>query len=588
MKHAPDPTLLAPLNILKVWAEGFGIQLTDDQRYEINNIHTAYNRYAHLPYEAITHNLKGLVSDSYYEALKQILPSAVQSLINKLHQTCFFTMTPKEVEDFIWGELYAIEFFEAYTYLHMRESYLPSVLRMMGSDEARHATAVALEVLDEDITWCKFKATLDKAAIDRLWRWRTSELASITKLKELLDSHVLSKETQQKYFTILLHARFLDSLKPKPKEKGNSESEEENESKPKSPSELLFEGIRSRHMNLDWRIFLPLKQTRTDDDKEQCLWAYDLLKILQLAKQDFDKGYIANACKRYSKLLKLSACFHPDEQEKLISLALMVASMKGKNGDAPLLKKAKNLAIVYGLEQPHDHISERPIRVYKQLNDFVKQYEIEQWQRDCKQLFPNAKVDYSKVRPEVMIAGFEEQEFTVANRKSRIGDSEFRLEQLSQAILQRDYESTEKLLAQTNRLDFGTLERGHSPLIIALQTYKQSKSNADAKIIALLFARLAATRVATNKIVGTRTDKRKLTPLGLAIECNRPDFVEQLLALGASANQRLSERFVLPLQYAEEMFLEYQAFGSEAELDAATQVIKTLVENGANHEVESV
>ncbi|WP_411369046.1 ankyrin repeat domain-containing protein [Pseudidiomarina salilacus] len=575
MKQAPKTTLFAPLKILKVWADGFGLRLTEKQRNELDSLHTAYNRYNHLIDEVIINQLKGLVTDSYLRELKQMLSSSISNLAQKLLQTSFFAMTPREIEEFIWGELYAIEFTNALCHIHTCENYLPSLQQMMSKNNSRHATAVALDAVKNDPAWQVFKSSLDKDAIDRLRCWRTTELASFEKIKELLqEASTLKQENQQRFFTILLHARLLDSFKPKEKE--NEEARE------KTPAECLFEGILLRHSNCDLRLFLPPEQPRTNDEKKLCLWDYDLLQTWRQAKQDFENGDITKACKTCSELLELSICFGPEEQEALTHFSLLLGSMRGKKGDAPLLKKAKNLGIIFGFEQPHDHVSEYPKEAHKQLPNFVKQYEIEQWQRDCKKLFPNAKVDYGKVRPKMLIARFDELKFDLAKRKSRIGDSALSLEQLSQAIQHRQYDTFQALMAQTFRLDFAISERGYSPLVIALQNYLDTRSEADAEIVLKLLQKVKKDRYRISEIVGTRTDEQKLTPLGLAIQCNRPDFVEHLLALGADANQRLSEQFRTPLMHALNNFAHLRSIACEEEIVASKSIIKMLLDNAAD------
>lgn len=569
MTTTPDPTLLAPLSILKIWADGFGIQLNEEQRYEVTNIHTAYNRYKYLPQELVTDQLKGLVTESYQNALTQIIPATINDVIENVRETCFFAMTPKQIEDYVWGEIYAVAFAEALFFVHHNEKYLPSLLQMMKSDDSRHATSVALEHLDNDPTWREFKSTLDKAAIDKLWRWRTMELASLTTLKALLSSNKLSEESRQRFFTILLHARFLDSFKPKPKKE---ESEQ-------GPSELLFASIRFRHLNRDLRLPLPQQVTHTEQEKEQCLWAYDLLKGWQRANQDFNKGDVKGACRRYTQLLKLSPTLKPAEQRGLIHCAMMVASMKDKNGDAPLLRKAKNLAIVYGFDPAHDHFDERDKDAYKQRNDFVKEYEVEELQRDCKRIFPKASVDYSRVRPIIPVAYYEETNFTAPARKSKIGDSDVALEQLSQAIQHRQYDQLVKLLKQTKNLRFGNYARGHTPLIIALQNYIRSRSEKDENTVFMLLEAYKTNALLHKAAIQTRTDRLKLTPLGLAIESNHPAFVEKLLELGASVNQRFSQHFCTPLEYAEHQLVLFGLSGDEVEATKAKTIVDNLARN---------
>lgn len=365
-----------------------------------------------------------------------------------------------------------------------------------------------------------------------------------------------------------MHARFIDSLKKKPGQEPLSHQ--------------LFNGIRARHLNLDINVY-PFEepQVRTDEEKQACLWGYDMFEGWARARQDFMQGDIASSCKRYGKLLELSACLKPDEQMALIHCAFMAGSFKGAHGDAPLLKKTKNLAVIYHIEDAHDHISERPPEPYKKLSDFVKPYEIEQWQRDAQELFPEANVNFSVVRPAFAIASLDNQAFSEPSRKSRIGDSDIRLEQLSQAVQQRDYDAIESLLAQINNLNIGNHARGHTPLIIALQNYIDTNDEKDANVVTLLLDKISSKPMVLRHILETRTDEKKLTALGLAIQSNRTEFVRRFLELGASANQRISPQFLTPISFALLQVNHYERARKSAALAASAEIIELLREHGA-------
>ncbi len=564
--------LFAPLGVLKVWADGFGIQLTKTQRDKLGHLHTPYNIYPHLLREVIIEQLDGLLLDSYHECLKQVIPATIEDVCKLVRETSFFTMTPAEVEAFIWGELYAVAFTEAYYYLHQQEHYLPSLLQMMGSNDSRHATAIALTHLDDDPEWRTFYQTLDKADKDKLWRWRNTELPNLSSLKALFNTAELTVATRQRFFTILLHARFLDSFKPK------KDPKEQDEDTPATPAQLMFEGIRLRHLNRDTRIILPCTIDRTEQQKAEALWAYELLDGWHMAAKEAKNGNIESACKRCLQLLDVAPTLGPSEQDALIYFSLMIGAMKDKDGDAVLLRNAKNLGILFGSEQPHNHVDERTKQPHKERNDFVKQYEIEELQRDFNSLFPEAEVDYSHVQPENHVAYIGEPSFSLAKRKSKVGDSELRLEQLSQAIAYREYNKAKVLLKQTTNINFGNYTRGHTPLVIALQNYNDSKSEEDAKIVSLVLDKCELDPMAHKEVLQTRTDKYKITPLSLAIEANEPEFVRRLLELGADPSQRFSQRFIRPIDYVRQRLQLFHMSGDKQRAEQTTVIGQALMD----------
>ncbi len=606
MKFVPKPILFSPLSIIKLYSGAFGISLPEKTRDELENIHLSYNRYRFLPDEVVSQPLKDKVTSDYLEAVREALFSSI-SMFNEFIQRCTFEgLTADETREIVWKDLYSAVLGKALHFIHHIEPGLPSLHSLIASDDLNHATEQTLQGLDQDATWSEFKSRLIKEDRDKLRRWcRTEELPSITKITSLLESSFLDADTKEMFATRLLHARFIDSLK-----RGEC-------------SKIMFSAIRNRLRRCDFDSYAmrerdsicrkhtayfdeitrlngsicraklgidiagylqELRALRKKFSTEPRSWAFKLHVDWLTAQSYLYQGELKRACRLYGKTIDLVSSFAPESQYLFLSEALMCASITGKSGDTILLKKAKNLAIVYGLMPSHDHPEEWPKKAFDSLSDFVKPYEIDDWQRQLKNQFPNARIDFDNVPLPFLIASMENQRFTSPNRKSKISGSNSRLEQLSQAVQRRDYSAIKNMLNDSYIARMGNLTKGHNPLIIALQNFVVKRSAQDRNVVLWLLAKLKTeNRDLVKKLLSIRTDKRKLTALSLAIDSYDKEIVLSLIELGAPVNLRASPEFVTPLLYAMRRVAE--CLGSTPRnqyLKNARRNVEILLEYGAD------
>lgn len=608
MKFAPKATVLTPFPLLRLWAKSFDVSISDELKHQFNS-HLSYNRYAFLPDAVVITHLQGKFADDYLTALSSAVLGSLRGAQDTFIDATFEGLTADESEQIIWSDIYSAELAKALHFIHNQTTGLPPLLALLAGDNKNNALKITVAHLKKTPAWSEFTSQLEKKEDkDKISRWTNAgELPTRTKILSLIHSSSLSGNEKKYFATSLIHARFIDSLKRD--ELTNS----------------TFKAVRTRLLGLDFKSYslehrekicrqqseyfaaLSIDNERMNNaEKVRDMSQYQReLKALQrrygseprgwgfkvhfdwlVARLALQQGEVKRACRLYTNTLDYVVSMPPDNMKRLLDEALMCASISGKSGDSVLLKKAKNLSIIFGFSPPHDYPDEWPSVPHKEVCDFVKPYEVEELQRELMNFLPSAKIDFSKVPSPFIVACVKDVKLSSPNRKSRIGASDTKLEQITQAVQRRNYSEFESMLNEARLANIGNHSRGHSALIIALQNFKDTSTSDDRKVVYLLLDKLAkeaqSKNVEIQKQINTRTNKRKLTALSLALDCYDTEVVSSLLKLGADANQRCSPEFKTPLLHA--MRRVADCLGSSAhqhKLQRARDNIYSLLEAGA-------
>ncbi|MGM0429760.1 MAG: ankyrin repeat domain-containing protein [Pseudomonadota bacterium] len=607
MNNIKRPEFSNPLDVLKIWISGFGIKVTNQQEKELNNTFLAYNRYHFIVDELVINNLRGAVSDGYLKALQNAMESAVNYRLEDAGSVVFERLTCFEAEQLIVEELLPSIFAEFLVHIQSSQTELISPLTLLAGDNEHLSVARTVQALRKDKHWPVFYESLSKEDKDKLVRWEKTELPSLSKVCEIFENDNLSSDTRVFYKTAVLHARLLDALKTKPQYKKLlaatrlklfnqdiqpivdvwrnhfTKGRENYHREVQSIINHFSSGRNLLHDNAYLKDLERLRGKLLDDERG---WSYvfhcDWLKARYLTVN----GDLKGACHCYVKTLDSVAFLIGPLHADLLSDSLMAASMCGATGNSVLLKKAKNLAILLNVGICHDHPDEWQRRALTKVSDFIKPYEIKRLQKLLKGEFPNAQIDW-EVHPDPFVV-VSDIDYADPNRRSRLGDSDIRIEQICRAVMMREYDAISSFLDDADLSRSRNLNRGHNSLFIALQNYEDSLENQDRDVVLKLLAKLKKEKVKYQKrvveLLGTRSDEHKLTCLALAINAGDKEVVAELLELGAPASQRHSKQFVTPLVTALRRLSDVVRGGSErGERErSARDIALMLLEKGAS------
>lgn len=607
MNDIERPEFANPLDVLKVWIHGLGITLNNKEKKELNNQFLAYNRYHYIVDELIVSRLKGVVSHEYLSVLKSAAESAINYRLEDCATVVFERLTCSEAEQLIVEELLPSIFAEFLLHIQSSQPELVSPLTLLAEDDNHRSVARALQALKKDAHWSAFYESLPKEDKDKLVRWGNTELPSLNKINEMFASDMLTTGVQAYYKTALLHARIIDTMKVKPRYKQllaatrlklfNQDSRpvldiwrnhftKGRETYHRDVQSLINQFSSGRDPLNDNTYLNDLNRLRTKLMSDERGWSYVFHCDWLIARYLTMNGDLKGACHTYVKILDSVAFLIGPLHADLLTDALTAASMFGTQGHSVLLKKAKNLAILLNLDLPHDHPDEWPRTALTTIADFVKPYEIETLQSQLKHDFPEAKINWKSHPDPFVVAG--DISFTEPNRYSRFGDSDIRIEQICQAVMLRDYDAFETLLDEASISIGRKLNRGHNPLVIALQNFAQSSTQEDRGVVLNLLAKLreerASNKPAVPKLLAMRTDKKKLTCLGLAIATGDSEIVAELLELGVPPSQRHLEQLESPLLTALKRLFnaKMSSVRSEEKEQHARDIIMMLLDKGAD------
>ncbi len=265
-----------------------------------------------------------------------------------------------------------------------------------------------------------------------------------------------------------------------------------------------------------------------------------------------------SALKHYKKAFQYSLYTAGSEHIKIIHEALAVAA---QCDDRVFLKKLKSQAIAFGMlnyfeaEQPNQLIGNQQSR---SKDYFVEDWEVDQWKETFPHLFPKSLWTIAEHSPFIITKTNLTPDPRQPNRERQISDG--RPKKMPDTVLfseWNDKEAVKKLLeagADVSQLS----KAGESALSMAIQECNPtliSLTSGDDELFNLIYERALTTRSTSNPdcliktMINTPTVKRKLTPLGCAVETGRVDMVKKILDLGAEPDQRFGLEQVTPLYH---------------------------------------
>lgn len=224
------------------------------------------------------------------------------------------------------------------------------------------------------------------------------------------------------------------------------------------------------------------------------------------------------------------------DQNSILNEARAVASSLSKP-DAVFLKKLRNSAVMLGVD------------AVSSSNDISKtsfeSWEVNAWRTDFKILFPSdcffdgVVLDLPEAFVGPLIFDLENKpklDTRYPNKKTKIGEAGTKgIQQLTLAIHQKDFESTNKLIesgATVNCLS----DSNESPLLMALEManrYDHPSDNQDER-----FFKLISQQPHDVAIVNQVTKKVKHLPLIVAVKSGNSEIVQKLIEMGADVNLR--------------------------------------------------
>lgn len=252
-------------------------------------------------------------------------------------------------------------------------------------------------------------------------------------------------------------------------------------------------------------------------------------------------GYLESAIKSYEYAFNSLLFCGGRYLEGLISEALVSISIN-PNPDKVLLKKLKTAQILFGFDIQSAGLNTS--NKQQRFEDTVENWEIEMWKKGFSNifapeyLFPH--VDYkfdAKVGP-LLLNQDSEIKLDVRNpdRKIKVGAAWTRkMPQLNYFILMGRFEEAKALIDSGANVNV-TSEVGDTPMLIALghlDLLEFPPVSLDKRFYDLIIS-----QPITNKVINTRTEKKKLLPLIQAVRTGKLEIVQDVLDRGADVFKR--------------------------------------------------
>lgn len=178
-------------------------------------------------------------------------------------------------------------------------------------------------------------------------------------------------------------------------------------------------------------------------------------------------------------------------------------------------------------------------------SEFIQDSEIEMWKGSFNKVFP-IKGFFSEtdsfqsndgIGPILTMNGkYSKPDYQHVNRNIKVGENRQKIfPQVVWFILQENFTVVEQLIEKGARIDVSS-SSGDTPLIMALE--KLVVMEFPRRSFDDSFLKLIVEQPKVADTINSQTQKRKLTPLLLAVRSGCPEIVEKLLSLGVDPNLR--------------------------------------------------
>lgn len=438
-----------------------------------------------------------------------------------------------------------------------------------------------LDWLERNLSeWTEYKKQCEKEQKDRISAWHRGESLPSAQFISLLDqcdvSDVLMASDWKKIKTLLFIARTIDSIRKE--ELGALTIEKTRKFLKGSPiykrelgqkldslrlavvkrERSVLHSIASLSENMlrsKEKIEKDKNRLRSDIDHirstlielgeyENCSFFIDWMD----ARWHIFSGDLNGANELYKQSVKTAIYRAGDQLQVIIKEALVVAASINKSAkaspDKAFLKQLKNTLILFNLDV--ESVDQLQIRKPKNRTDeFIQISDIEMWKGNFNKVFPirgffsESDVFQSNegIGPILTIVEkYSKPDYQHVNRKIKVGENRQKVyPQIVWFILQENFTVVEKLIEKGARVDVSS-SSGDTPLIMALE--KLVLMEFPRRSFDDSFFKLIIEQPKVTDTINSQTQKRKLTPLLLAVRSGRPDIVEKLLSLGADPNLR--------------------------------------------------
>jgi ankyrin repeat protein len=459
------------------------------------------------------------------------------------------------------------------------DANLVSVIELFSSQCA--AVPTVLSWLDQNsAAWSRYKKPCEKEQKDRIAAWQRGESLPSSQFISLLDQGDVNNEQTAsdwlKIKTLLFIARAIDSIRKE--ELGELIIEKTREFLKGSPvyKRELGRELDSLRLASIKRVSSILQsigslgedmlrsKEKIEKDKNSLRLKIDHIRFTLIELGEYENssffidwmdarwhvysGDLAAANELYKQSVKTAIYRSGDQLQVIIKEALVVAASIKKSGkaspDKAFLKQLKNILILFNLDV--ESVDQLHIRKPKNKTDeFIQASEIEMWKGSFNKIFPIkgffSKSDFFQSNegtgPILIIdEKHSKPDYQHVNRNIKVGENRQKVfPQIVWFVHQENYPAVEKLIEKGARVDVSS-SSGDTPLIMALE-----------KLVVMEFPRrsfddsffnLIIEQPKVTDTINSQTQKRKLTPLLLAVRSGRPDIVEKLLSLGADSNLR--------------------------------------------------
>lgn len=312
---------------------------------------------------------------------------------------------------------------------------------------------------------------------------------------------------------------------------------------------------------LSQRIELFKKTVKKSDHNHTLSYLYPWMK----GKLSILCGDTKTSLACYKKAFEFSLYLGGEFQEQIIKEATVIAA---RHNNRVFLNKLKNQGIALGLynyvkcEQPDPLIGNKKSRT---KNTIVEDWEIKIWRDEFYTIFPAnkcfpcaEKLLEDKIPTHILVDAMKHAKPDLRHPDRVIQISVGKPKYMPQLVYYSALNETHNV---RNLLEHGAnilnlTPEGESTLLFAIQkmnctlpTFIEGREELFKTVYDYLKSaiRVPEFKIRLKEMVSTPTVKRKLTPLSCAAETGRPDIVNKVLKLGATADQRSGIDQITPL-----------------------------------------
>ena len=428
----------------------------------------------------------------------------------------------------------------------------------------------AFENLRRSNEWCEFEGKCTKEQKDRFRIWTLNEG---NELPDITSIAALGKEWQRgnswgTFKARLITARFWDYFFHRDESCDLNLIRELQpvalaRSLPEQLINLLHsETIKYRNtsiMGLNLFEKLRLREPKTLQDKAYCEKLLPELKIQldkldqndqatyyyywMLARFNLHQGHLSDALENY-KLTFDRVIYRQGENMKSIIQESLMLACRSPQPDKVFINKLRRMAVIFGIDASPTGSNKAED---KKKQEDIESWEISAYAKDFTSFFTKESFFPDAVYPPLLQPNYglwavdesaHQLDLRSPNKTFKVGREGGLIKKMPQIVyfsMQDDIEAVKKLIeagADVNKLS----SSNESALLMAVQDMQVNLTPLNS-MLSTKFDLIAALPH-NEKSVNAVTLKKKLTPLGCAVQTGRLDIVKKVVELGAKIDQR--------------------------------------------------